>query len=268
MSTKKKIALVFLGIVVLLCGGFAWFVNWANSEEGQAEFRRIETKQAVASATAAPQATAQAQATAQSAATGTAVMAGIDARLQQAELVFEEGLDEGSPFIAQNIRDLTVNFEDGAFTTDLTWNGFYVWEIGQTLTDFAAELDCANYGDGINCGFAYGIQNVEGARRYYASLISGSWHCAFFDSTTSFSVSHYPGCKYPHSDSSRLQRLRLEKFGANVRFYVNGQLMDTRTLEDERFFSGGMGIIFGRAGGEQSDMNDVRLDHLKVWNLP
>jgi hypothetical protein len=268
MSLGKKIAIGIIGTLVILCGLFAWFVSWGNSEEGQAVFREVETRQAIESATANARSTLDAAASANAAATATAVMAGIDARMQNAKLIFKDGLDEGSPFIAANIKDYDLTFEEGAATISLPWSGSFVWESGKTVTDFIAELDCANYGDGINCGFAYGIHKDGDYTHYYASVIAGGYKCGFFDMTTNFSVSNYPYCAYPHSKESRLQHLRLEKFGANIRFYVNGQLMDQRVLEDPNFLSGGVALLIGRAGGEQSEMNEVRIDNFKIWELP
>jgi hypothetical protein len=268
MSRGKKIVIGIVGTLVVLCGLFMWFVNWSNSDSGQATLNEVGKRQAIEGATANAQSTADVVASANAAGTATAVMAGIDARMQNAKLIFEDGLDEGSPFIAANIKDYNLKFEDGAATIRLTWNGDVLWESGKEVTDFIAELDCANYGDGINCGFAYGIHHDRDYTHYYASVIAGGYKCGFFDMTTNFSAANYPYCNYPHSKESWLQHLRLEKFGANIRFYVNGQLMDQRVLEDPKFLSGGVALLIGRAGGEQSEMNEVRIDNFKVWEIP
>ena len=258
---KKKILIGILGMFILLCSGFMWFVNWANSDTGQQTLNKVGTHQAVESATAAAQA-------AQQSATATVVMQQLNARLQSAQLVFEEGLDKGSPFLAANIGDHDLTFNDEVATVSLPWDGFFVWKIGQQLTDFVAEVDCANYGSEINCGFAYGVHTDGEREHYYASLISGGYRCGFIDVTANFAIGNYPMCGYPHSSESWLQHLRLEKFGANIRFYVNGQLMDQRVLEKADFLSGDLALAFGRTGGEQSEMNEVRIDNLKVWSLP
>jgi hypothetical protein len=261
MSRGKKIALGIFMVIALLCGAFMLFVNWANSDEGQATFKEVGTRQAIESATANAQHAAESE-------TATAVMTGIDQRIKNAKLVFQDDLKEGSPFIAANIQDHNLKYEDGEATIRLTWDGFSIWESGKQLKDFIAELDCANYGDGISCGFAYGVHKDKDIFRYYGSTISGGYKCGFFDITTNFSASNYPYCNYPHSSSSWLQHLRLEKFGANVRFYVNEQLMDQRVLEDPNFLSGGVALLIGRAGGEQSEMNEVRIQNFKVWEIP
>ncbi len=268
MSTWKKIAIGIIGALVVLCGLFMWFVSWANSDAGQATFKEVETRQAIESATANAQSTKDAIAASNAAGTATAIMAGIDERIKNAKLIYEEELDEGSPFIAANIKDYDLTFEEGAATVSLPWSGNFVWESGKEVTDFIAELDCANYGRGISCGFAYGIHKDGNISRYYASTISGSANCGFFDMTTNFSVSYSPYCAYPLAKQTRLQHLRLEKFGANVRLYVNDKLMDERILEDPKFQTGEVGLLIGRSGGEQSEMNEVRIDHFKIWELP
>jgi hypothetical protein len=268
MSRGKKILIGVIVLLVLFCGAFMLFVNWANSDSGQQTFKEVETRQAIESATAAVQSTQDAVAAANAAGTTTAVMAAIDNRLQNAQLVYEEGLDEGSPLIAENIKDFDLSFEDGVATIWLPWDGSSVWEIGKELTDFAAEMDCIGYGSGVYCGFAYGIHHNNDKTNFYASVISGSASCGFFDFTTNFTRSNYDYCNYPHSSESFLQHLRLEKFGSNIRFYVNGKLMDESILEKADFLSGGFALFFGRAGGESSEINQVHLDNLKVWELP
>ena len=266
MSRGKKIAIGAIIALVLLCGAGMLFINWANSDEGQAAMDEVGTKQAVSSATAAVQETARAESEAQAAGTATAVMLDIDQRIQNAQLVFEEGLDEGSPFIAENIMDYDLTYKDGIATVSLPWNGFFVIESGEQLTDFIAEVDCDPQGDGIACGIAYGVQKKGDRPYYYASLISGSYNCAFFDQTEDFSKASYPMCNYP--TEGLLTHLRVEKFGSNLRFYAGGELMDERVLEKEEFLTGGVALIFGRAGGEQSDFNRVWLDTFKVWEMP
>lgn len=266
MSRGKKITLGIVVGIILLCGGFALFVNWANSEEGQATIKEVSTKEALASATAAVQATAQAQADANAAGTATAVMQGIDARMQNAKLVFEEGLDEGSPFIAENIMDYDLTYKDMIATVSLPWNTSFVIESGVQPTDFIAEVDCANAGEGIFCGIAYGAQKKGDRLYYYGSAIKGYYYCGFFDLTVDFPSASYPMCNYPKA--GELQHLRVEKFGNNLRFYVGGELMDQRILENTDFLSGGVGLLFGRAGGEQSELNHVMLDNFKVWEIP
>lgn len=266
MSRGKKILIGAAAALVMLCGGFMLFVNWTNSEEGQASMNEVGTKQAVESATAAAQAATQAQAEANAAGTATAVMQGIDGRIQNAQLVFEEGLDEGSPFIAENIMDYDLTYKDGIASVSLPWNGSFVIESGVQPTDFIAEVDCANMGEGIYCGIAYGVRQKGDRLRYYGSVISGYYNCGFFDMTLDFPSASYPMCNYP--TQGKLHRLRVEKFGSNLRFYVGGTLMDERILEDEEFLTGGVALLFGRAGGEQSDFNDVLLDNFKIWEIP
>lgn len=266
MSRGKKIAIGAIAGLILLCGAGMLFVNWANSDEGQAAMDEVGTKQAVSSATARVEETARAESEARAAGTATAVMLDIDRRIQNAQLVFEDGLDEGSPFIAENIMDYDLTYKDGVAAVSLPWNGFFVIESGKQLTDFIAEVDCDPQGDGISCGIAYGVRKKEDRFYYYASLTAGSYKCGFFDYTVDFPKSSYSICNYP--TEGLLQHLRVEKFGSNLRFYVGGKLMDQRILENQDFLTGGVALIFGRAGGEQSEINKVWLDNFKVWEIP
>ncbi len=255
MTKNRKIILGVAGVFIFLCGAFMLFVNWSNSDEGQASLREAETQDAITSANASTQAAEQAQAEADH-----------QARLQNAKLVFEDGLAEGSSFLNKNIGDHKLSFDDGIAVIYLPWDSFFVWESGQTLGEFAAELDCIGYGSAISCGFAYSVR--DGGAHYYAAMISGSANCGYLDSTSDFSVSLYPLCNYPHASQGVVQHLRLERFGNAMRFYVNGKLMKEDTLDKPEFFSGGVGLIFGRAGGKQSEINEVRIANFKVWALP
>lgn len=262
---KNKIPLIIGAVIFfcicLLCVSFMIFVNWSNSDEGQATFREVETREA---ATAAAEATIQTSANA----TATATWATINERIKNAQVVFEDSLEEGSPFIDANIKDKSIRFEKDSAVISLPWDGFSVWSINQTLTDFIAEMDCSNGSDSISCGFAYSLQHKDGKSYYYASTLSGTYNCGFFDFTADFTHSNILGCDYPRNKSSFLQHIRLEKFGANIRFFVNDKLAEQRTIEKQDFLSGEFGLVFGRAGGEQSDPNRVYISNLKVWKLP
>lgn len=268
MSRGKKTAIGIIGAFVLLCGAFMLFVNWSNSDSGQAAMNEVGTKQAIESAAANAQATLDAGAAANASGTATAVMTGIDARIQNAQLIFEDGLDEGSPFIKANMDGGDLSYENGIAKIYFAFSGFDYLQINKSLSDFIAEADCAVYGKGVFCGFAYGINESGKFPKYYASVISGSYKCGFFNHAANLPSDKYMNCNYPQSTTAKLQRLRLEKFGGNIRFYVNGELMDERVLENNEYLSGDAGLYYGRAGGENSELNDVYLDNFKVWEIP
>lgn len=268
MTRGKKIIFGLVGAFVLLCGAFMAFVNWSNSDAGQASLNETGTQQAAESATANTQATMDAAAASNASGTATAVMAGVDARIQNAQIVFEDGLDEGSPFITSNIDGGDLRYEDGVAKIYFAFGGFDYLNIGKQMTDFIAEADCTTYGEGVFCGFAYSIDENGKYPAYYASVISGAYKCGFFDHTISLPSDSRFNCNYPQSTTTKLQHLRLEKFGANIRFYVNGTLLDERILENNEALSGDVGMYYGRSGGEQSDLNDVYIDNFKVWELP
>ena len=268
MSRGKKIIIGIIGTLVLLCGAFMLFVNWSNSDSGQAAMNEVGTKQAIESATANAQSTLDAAAAANASGTATAAMAGIDARIQNAQVIFEDGLDEGSPFITKNMDGGDLSYEDGVAKIYFAFGGFDYLKIDKDVTDFIAEADCAPYGEGVFCGFAYGINESGKFPKYYASVISGSYKCGFFDHAADLPSDKYFNCNYPQSTTGKLQHLRLEKFGSNFRFYVNGELLDERVLENQDYLSGSVGLYYGRAGGENSELNDIYIDNFKVWEIP
>lgn len=267
MSLGKKVVIGIVVFFLIVCGLMAWFVNWSNSDAGQAAFREVETQQAYASATAAVIETQNAYANA----TSTAVMALVDARIQNAQLVFEEDFsNEDSAFIKANAGDFDPFFKDGTAEMILPWNGSYTWALPNDFTDFVAEVECYTTNDAF-CGVAYGIHKKEGnpERSYFYASGIGTADVYFFDDlTTGFSSSKYMRKNFADSPTDDFtHRVRVEKFGANMRLYVNGQLMDERVLESSDALTGKVGFYFGKATNE-SGIQTVTVSSFKVWELP
>jgi hypothetical protein len=263
MSKGKKIALGVIGALVVLCGLFMAFVSWANSDAGQATFKEVETKNAIEAATVAVQNTQGAQATSNAAGTATAEMQSVGARIQNAQLVFDESFDEGSAFIAANIGGKRIYFRDGIPEISA---GIDVWKSGKVVKDFVAEVDCATSGAGTFCGIAYGVNQDF----YYASYIQAGEHCGFDDRTSSFSNSRSWPCSYPSSPTTPgINRVRLERFGKNMRFYVNGGLMDERVLDNTESQTGDVGLYLGQFDmGDAGALDYVKVDSFKIWEMP
>ncbi len=266
MSTGKKIAIGAIIVFLLLCAAFMAFVNWSNSDAGQQTFKEVETRQAIESATAAVQAAQDAQSTAQAAGTATAVMAGIQDRLQNAKLVFENNFDEGTPILSSDGKEISAYYRDGIPEITVTWNGYYVVPIQKDLTDFVAEVDCM--ASGAFCGIAYGVHMTADADVFYASGIGSTDNYFFDDHTKSFTSTNWSYSNFAQSPAAPgLHRLRTEKFGQNMRFYVNGQLIEERILENPAALSGDVGFYFGKAN-EDSGIQYIQVDNFKVWELP
>lgn len=275
MPTLKNIVIGLAVIGVLLCGFGIWFVNWANSEAGQATFREVETRQAMEAATQAAVEEAQATAIAQIASTVTAAAAQFDTRLASAELIFEEDFAENSPFITQkNVEERYIFFDDGIPQVSFGFPGSELWTIDQEVGDFIAEVDCGTSGKGTYCGIVYGIHYAaddteKTARKYYASFIKSPGHCGFDDLTSWYSVSDSDLCSYGESPAaSTLHRLRVERIGPIMRFYVNGNLIEERILENSASQMGEIGVYIGRQDPDQSLSNYLKIDSFKVWRLP
>lgn len=260
MTRGKKIVIGIIASAVVLCVLFVWFVNWSNSDAGQATLHEVETQQAIESATAV---VAQANASG----TATAVMSHVEVRLSNAKLVFEENFDEGSEFIKKNHEGDEPYFRDGLPEFIVAWNGYRIWRIDQKLTDFVAELDC--WTNGAFCGIAYNITQGDSFDSFYASSIGTSDTCIFDDHTSSFASTHSSYCNFPPSTTTGFtHHLRVEKFGSNLRFYVNGQLMDERILDNLATQPSTVGFYFGKATSESGGIQTVHVDSFKVWELP
>ena len=267
MSTGKKIA-IGLGIVfVLLCLAAIAFVNWSNSDAGQETFAKVGTQEAIASATAAVEATAQAQADANAAATATAVMATVNERMQNMTLVYENTYEEGTPIVNELGEDLEPYYRDGMPEIIVAWNGSTILPIGQTLTDFVAEVDCM--ANGAFCGIAYDINPGEdGFNNYFASGIGTADRFFFTDLYASLPSTNWDAENFPLSPAEGfLHRIRVERFGQVMRFYVNGQLMEERLITDPQAGSGDVGFYFGKATDE-SGIQTIQFDNFRVWALP
>lgn len=266
MSRGKKILIGVIIIIVLLCGAFMLFVNWTNSEEGQAAMNEVGTKQAIESATAAVEATAQAQANANANATATANMETIDERMQNLTLVYENTFDEGKPILTPNGNDVEPYYRDGIPEVIVPWNGSVILPAGQTFTDFVAEVDCMT--NGTFCGIAYNISNNSDKQQYFASGIGNAEKFFFTDIYSHFSSTNWDGANFPPSPAaSFLNRVRVERFGQVMRFYVNGELMEERILNDPAPVPGDVGFYFGKAS-DDSGIQTVQFDNFRVWQIP
>lgn len=260
-SPARKIIIGTFSLLLVCVVSFMLFINWANQPENVQASLEMRTQEAI-------QATQDAQIKANADATATAVMAQIDERLSNASLVFEENFDTDSAFLAQNAGDQSLYMEDDMPKISLSFPGFRIWQTDREMGDFAAELDCEAAGEGSFCGLAYGIQKTE-PNLFYASYISSGGYCGFDDHTSAIFSSKGWYCNPPASPAAAfLSRLRVERFGLNLRFYVNGKLMDERILSNEEARRGSVGVYTGRQGSDNSGIFYVRLDHFSLWELP
>ncbi|MEN9564106.1 MAG: hypothetical protein RIR73_2350 [Chloroflexota bacterium] len=269
MSRGVKIAIGIVIVMICLCGAGMLFVNWANSDEGQAAMNEVSTQQAIESATAAVEATAQAQAQANTNATATAVIATINDRMQNLTLVYENTFEEGTPLVNEFGEDLDPYYRDDIPEVIVPWNGSTILFSNLNLTDFVAEVDCAN--NGTYCGIAYNYKaKAEGEKfsKYFASGI-GAADTFFFDDL----YASLPSFNWDRKDfdpspaDGFLHRVRVERFGQVMRLYVNGELMEERLLTNPEIVSGDVGFLFGKASDE-SGIQTVQFDNFRVWKLP
>ena len=258
----RIIVIAVIGMLVVCCISVVLFVNWDNQPENvAAAVQRHATQTAQGALDAAATNTTNAAATQE--------IQQINDRLKKASPVFSETFENNSPFLKQNIGDLTFSANDGYPDISIPFNGYYIWPVGKDLHDFVAELDCAPAGDGSFCGIAYGLQPKDQKPNslFYASTSRSGGECGFDDDTGSFSVSKSWSCAAPQSPAAGfMNRLRVERFGTHLRFYVNGQLMDDRVLPAAQ--TGGVGLYLGRSSENNSGEFHVMVDNFKVWELP
>lgn len=262
MSRGVKIAIGIVIAIICLCGAVMLFVNWSNSDETQAEFKAIDTQQAIDNATAAV-------ATQQAAGTATATWSEIEARMQNMTLGYENTFEEGTPLVNEFGEDLDPYYRDGIPEVIVPWNGSTILFSNLNLTDFVAEVDCAN--NGTYCGIAYNYKaKTEGEKfsKYFASGI-GAADTFFFDDL----YASLPSFNWDRKDfdpspaDGFLHRVRVERFGQIMRLYVNGELMEERLLTYPEIVSGDVGFLFGKASDE-SGIQTVQFDNFRVWELP
>ncbi len=260
MSTGRKIAIGVVVLFVCLCVAAIAFVNWSNSDKAQAEFKAIDTQQAIESATAVI-------ATQQASGTATAVWSEIEARLQNTTLVYENTFEEGTLIVNKFGEDLEPYYRDGIPEVIVSWNGFTILPSEKNLSDFVAEVDCMT--NGAFCGIAYNIISDSADKEIFFASGIGTTDQYFFDN-------HYaslPSSTWKHknfapsSAEGFLHHLRLERFGQVMRFYVNGELMEERLLDYPEAVSGDVGFYFGKASDE-SGIQTVQFDNFRVWELP
>ena len=260
MSRGVKIAIGIVVVLVCLCGAGMLFVNWANSEETQAEFKAIDTQQAIDSATAVV-------ATQQASGTATATWSEINERMQNMTLVHENTFEEGTPLVNEFGEDLEPYYRDGIPEVIVAWNGSTILFSNLNLTDFVAEVDCAN--NGTFCGIAYNYKdNGEERSQYFASGIGRADTYFFDDLYASLPSSNWDGKNFaPSPAEGFLHRVRVERFGQVMRLYVNAELMEERILDNPEIVSGDVGFYFGKASSE-SGIQTVQFDNFRVWELP
>ena len=260
MSRGVKIAIGIVVVLVCLCGAVMLFVNWANSEETQAKFKAIDTQQAIDNATAVV-------ATQQAAGTATATWSEINKRMQNMTLVYENTFEEGTPLVNEFGEDLEPYYRDGIPEVIVAWNGSTILFSNLNLTDFVAEVDCAN--NGTFCGIAYNYKdNGEERSQYFASGIGRADTYFFDDLYASLPSSNWDGKNFaPSPAEGFLHRVRVERFGQVMRLYVNGELMEERLLDYPEAVSGDVGFYFGKASSE-SGIQTVQFDNFRVWELP
>ena len=260
MSNGRKIAIGVVVLFVCLCVAAIAFVNWSNSDETQAEFKAIDTQQAIDNATAVV-------ATQQASGTATAVWSEIEARMQTMTLVYENIFEEGTPLINEFGEDLDPYYRDGIPEVIIPWNGYSILSSNLNLTDFVAEVDCAN--NGTFCGIAYNYKdNDEERSQYFASGIGQADTYFFDDLYASLPSSNWDRKDFdPSPADGSLHRVRVERFGQVMRLYVNAELMEERILDNPEIVSGDVGFYFGKASSE-SGIQTVQFDNFRVWELP
>lgn len=260
MSRGVKIAIGIVVVIICLCGAGMLFVNWANSDEGQAAMNEISTQQAVASATGAVQ-------TQQASGTATAAWSEIESRLQNLTLVYENTFEEGTPIVNKFGEDLEPYYREGIPEIIVAWNGYTILPIGKDLGDFVAEVDCM--ANGAFCGIAYNITSDSSDKeKYFASGIGTADRFFFSDLYASLPSTNWDGKNFaPSPAEGFLHRVRVERFGQVMRLYVNGELMEERLLNYPEAVSGDVGFYFGKASDE-SGIQTVQFDNFRVWELP
>lgn len=256
MPRGRKILIGVFAAIALICGLFAWFVNWSNSDAGQQAFREAETQQAVASATAESISAA-----------ATAAAAHAEEQMANAELIYENTFEEGGKILTPEGVDLEPYYRNGVPEITVAFNGFTLLPIDEPLDGFAAELDCL--ASGAFCGIAYNIiVDSEGKTRFFASGVGDSSQYFFDDLSGAASSTTWKQKSFaPPSADGFLNRLRVERFGQAMRFYVNGQLMDERLIDSPEAVPGDVALYFGKASGE-SGIQYVQFDSFRVWKLP
>ena len=260
----RYLIIAAIGMFFLCCISVVLFVNWSNQPENVAADLAARTAEAFQNATQTAQAV-------QNAAAATQEMQQITARLEKARPVFTETFDNNSAFLKQNIGDLSFSMSDGYPDIDVPFNADHIWPVGKELGDFVAEVDCEPAGEGAFCGIAYGLHSKDGNPNgiFSASFTGSGGRCGFADSTGNFSTTKDWDCAAPQSPAAgTLNRLRVERFGQHLRFYVNGQLMDDRVVTSQETSGGGVGLYFGRASTNNSGVFHVMVDNFKVWELP
>ncbi|NWF64391.1 MAG: hypothetical protein HXY38_08810 [Chloroflexi bacterium] len=260
MSRGVKIAIGMVVVLVCLCGAGMLFVNWANSEEGQSAMNEVSTQQAIESATSVV-------ATQQASGTATAAWSEIEARLQNATLIYENTFDEGTPIPVPGGDPLKPYYRDSIPELTIAFNSTLILPIGQTVNDFVAEVDCM--ASGAFCGIAYDIKtNSNGRQTYFASGVGDTDRFFFQDNYKSLPASIWNGENFPPSTAKGfLNRIRVERFGQVMRLYINGQLMEERLLDAPGSDSGDVGFYFGKANDE-SGIQYIQFDNFRVWELP
>ena len=260
MLRGMKIAIGVLVVLICLCGAGMLFVNWANSEEGQAAMDEVSTQQAIESATAVV-------ATQQASGTATATWSELEARMQNMTLVHENTFEEGTPILNEFGEDLEPYYRDGIPEIIVPWNGSTILKANVNLSDFVAEVDCAN--SGTFCGIAYNYKdNGEERSQYFASGIGAADRFFFDDLYASLPSSNWDGKNFaPSPAEGFLHRIRVERFGQVMRLFVNGELMEERLLNNPEIVSGDVGFYFGKASDE-SGIQTVYFDNFRVWELP
>ena len=258
---RRNLLIALGGALAVCCLAAVGLVLWQIPESPAAAAARQTTQTAATEQAGAAEAAANA--------TGTAAFAEIDSRLQAAQPVFTDTLGADSGFVKQNAGGLTVSAQGGATQIDLPFNGSHVWPIGQSLSDFVAELDCQPMGSNAFCGIAYGDHPANSGGTFYASYYGTGGQCGFEDATGSATSTKEWSCTPPAAPAaSGLNRLRVERFGNNLRFFVNGQQMDQRMLTNAGALSGGVGLFFGQASSDNSGVFYVTVANFNVSQLP
>ena len=231
----RYLIIAAIGMFFLCCISVVLFVNWSNQPENVAADLAARTAEAFQNATQTAQAV-------QNAAAAT-----------------------------QEMQQITARLSDGYPDIDVPFNADHIWPVGKELGDFVAEVDCEPAGEGAFCGIAYGLHSKDGNPNgiFSASFTGSGGRCGFADSTGNFSTTKDWDCAAPQSPAAgTLNRLRVERFGQHLRFYVNGQLMDDRVVTSQETSGGGVGLYFGRASTNNSGVFHVMVDNFKVWELP
>ncbi|MFN8412338.1 MAG: hypothetical protein U0Z26_08120 [Anaerolineales bacterium] len=262
MQKRTKIIIgIIVGILVLICICGIVFIQSSNTPEAQATTLARYTAEAA-------QATTDANQAADAAVTSTAEAQLLQARMDNAEVVFEDTFDENSPFLRKISATDSYYMRDGTPEFSPAFTNYHLYPVGINVSDFIAELDCKPTSGEAYCGIAFAVKQIDPQVSFpdffYAAYLASSGRCGTDDLTGSYSVSKSATCTVSStSGNSLFDRLRIERIGQHVKIYKNGELVKEVTLDNPEAASGDIGLYFGTTSNE--GISSLEVDNLKIW---